>query len=940
MIKASPYISITRASEHNLKDVSLDIPRDQLVVVTGVSGSGKSSLAFDTIFAEGQRRYLESLSAYARQFMGVKEKPKVEKISGLSPVIAIDQQSSSRNPRSTVATVTEIYDYLRLLFARVGVAHDPDGQLVQVMSHEEIVKGILALPAQKRYLILAPVVLAKKGQHAHIPAQYQRQGFAKARVDGVIYALDEFPTLDKNKPHTIEIVVDRLQNDAAAKDQISQAVEAGLQIATGFLLIIDLEDETTHRFSQKYYNPNYPDFVPPEMEPRTFSFNSPFGACATCSGLGRRLEVDPELVLNPRLTLAEGAVRPISSIQPASWSMKKIEAVAQRYNFSTKTKVADLETDAVNKILYGTADEKYEIHWMHGGRYLTVTYEGIIPWIQRLHQETESDYRRAEMEKYMVERACYSCRGQRLNDSALSVKIAQHSIADVTALTVADAQTFFKNLQLTSLQNAIAESILPEIAARLNFMVEVGLDYLTLDRAANTLSGGEAQRIRLATQIGSGLQGVLYVLDEPSIGLHKHDHQRLLQTLQQLRNLGNSLLIVEHDEDTIRCADYVIDIGPGAGVAGGAIMATGTPQEITQNPDSLTGQYLSGQKQIVVPKQRRAVDATKSLKIVGATQHNLKNLDVTIPLGVLVTVAGPSGSGKSTLINSVLAAELQVRLNRATQVAVGRHQDILGCEALDKIIIIDQSAIGRTPRSNPATYVGLYTDIRALFASLPLARERGYKDGRFSFNVTGGRCEVCRGEGALKKEMHFLPDIFVTCEACAGKRYMQEVLEVYYKGKNIADVLEMPVTAAVEFFANLPSIHRKLLTLQKVGLGYIALGQPATTLSGGEAQRIKLAKELSRRPTGRTLYILDEPTTGLHMDDIRQLLQVLHALVDAGNSMIIIEHNLDILKNADYLIDMGPKGGQHGGTVVACGTPEVVAQQRTSVTGQFLQKVL
>ena len=892
----SPHISIQGAKEHNLKNISVDIPRDQLVVITGVSGSGKSSLAFDTIFAEGQRRYLESLSSYARQFLGMKEKPAVERINGLSPVISIDQKSTSRNPRSTVATVTEIYDYLRLLYARAGTAHDPAGQPIKTMSFEEITKGVLALPAGHRYLILASVVEAKKGQHAHIPDIYRRQGYSRARVDGIIYDLDEFPDLDKNKKHTIEIVVDRIVNNEESAERIRQSIEAGLAAAENFLLVIDVDDnDRVYRFSQKYYNPDYPDFVPPDMEPRTFSFNSPFGACPACTGLGRRLEVDPELVIpNGNLTINEGAIRPYNRLHTHAWTMKKVAAVAERFGFSMRVRTGELPAEVLDKVLYGTGDEEYEVE-LANGRSFTTTYEGVIPNLERLYKETDSEYRRREIERYMVERPCHKCDGQRLQTDVLRVTVAGHSIAKVTDLTVVEAKELFATLRLDRTEAKIAKPILREIIARLGFLEEVGLDYLTLNRSANTLSGGEAQRIRLATQIGSGLQGVLYILDEPSIGLHQHDHRRLLATLKKLRDLGNSLLVVEHDEDTIRQADFIIDVGPGAGVLGGEITAVGSPAEIEANPDSLTGHYLSGQKSIGLPAHRRNLSG-KALAIIGARQHNLKGIDVEIPLGILVGVSGVSGSGKSTLINSILASELQMRLNRAANLSVGRHKSIEGVDHLDKVIIIDQDPIGRTPRSNPATYVGLYTAIRALFADTPLAKQRGYMPGRFSFNVAGGRCETCAGEGALKKEMHFLPDIFITCEACRGKRYMAEVLEVHYKGKNIADILEMSVAEALDFFANIPLIATKLSTLSQVGLGYISLGQSATTLSGGEAQRVKLAKELSRRATGRTLYILDEPTTGLHMDDIGQLLAVLHALVDAGNSMIIIEHNLGRLE--------------------------------------------
>ena len=749
-MNASSHISIKGAKEHNLQNISLDIPRNRLVVITGVSGSGKSSLAFDTVFAEGQRRYLESLSSYARQFLGMREKPDVEQINGLSPVISIDQKSSSRNPRSTVATVTEIYDYLRLLYARIGIAHDPDGQVIQTMSQEDIVKGVLALPQKHRYLILAVIIEAKKGQHAHIPDIYQRQGYSRARVDGIIYDLDEFPVLDKNFKHTIEIVVDRVINDADSAERISQSIEAGLATTENFLLIVDVDDnDKSYRFSQQYYNPKFPDFVPPEMEPRTFSFNSPFGACPVCTGLGRRLEVDPALVIpNGNLTLAEGALRPYNRLNHLySWTMKRLAVVGERQGFSLHVVTGELRPADLDKILYGTGDEEYEVQ-MTAGRSLTTTYEGVIPNLERLHKETESDFRRREIELYMIEKPCHQCEGRRLRPAVLAVTVADKSIAEVTKLTAAKARGFFENLQLTSSDSKIATSILREIIARLGFLEEVGLDYLTLNRSANTLSGGEAQRIRLATQIGSGLQGVLYILDEPSIGLHQHDHRRLLATLKKLRDLGNSLLIVEHDEDTIRQADYVIDIGPGAGILGGRIMASGTPAEIQANTKSLTGQYLRGVKKIDCPARRRKIDYSKMLRITGARQHNLKNIDVEIPLGVFVAVSGISGSGKSTLVNSILAAELQVRLQRSSNVAVGKHSTLSGSEHLDKIILIDQGPIGRTPRSNPATYVGLYTAIRNLFSETPLARQRGYRPAVVSaLTSPAGVAKLVRARG-------------------------------------------------------------------------------------------------------------------------------------------------------------------------------------------------
>lgn len=935
----SNVIRVIGAKEHNLKSVDIDIPRDQLVVITGVSGSGKSSLAFDTIYAEGQRRYVESLSSYARQFLGLMEKPDVEQIDGLSPAISIDQKSTSRNPRSTVATVTEIYDYLRLLYARIGVPHGPDGEPITQMTSEQMSDGVQDLPGGHKLIILAPIVIDKKGEHAHIPELYQRQGYARARVDGVIYALDEFPSLDKKFKHTIEIVVDRVVNEESSASRIFQSVEAGLSIAEGHLVVIDTdENDKEHRFSQRYYNPDYPDYEAPELEPRTFSFNSPHGACPACMGLGSRKEVDPDLVIpNGNLTIAEGAIRPYNRMAVDTWTIKKIEAVALEHEFSVHVPTSELKQQDLEKVLYGTGKDKYTVP-LSNSRTFDTTYEGVIPNLERRHRETDSDFMRREIERFMVEKPCHECSGKRLKPEVLAVTIHGSSITDITELAVDRAVDFFAKIKLDTNETKIAEQILKEINNRLGFLAEVGLGYLTLDRSANTLSGGEAQRIRLATQIGSGLQGVLYVLDEPSIGLHQRDNDKLLGTLKRLRDIGNSVLVVEHDEDTVRTSDYVIDVGPGAGVNGGKIIAAGTPQEVAKSKDSITGQYLSGKKTIAVPAKRRPGNGSK-LRVIGAREHNLKEVSVDIPLGVMTVVSGVSGSGKSTLINDVLANELHVRLNRASH-AVGRHDDIEGVDALDKVIIIDQSPIGRTPRSNPATYVGLFTPIRDLFANTPEAKIRGYKPGRFSFNVKGGRCENCQGDGMIKIEMHFLPDVFVPCEVCDGKRYNREALEIHYKGKTIADVLGMTIDEGVEFFVNQTGIHKKLATLQEVGLGYMRLGQSATTLSGGEAQRVKLATELSKRATGKTLYVLDEPTTGLHMDDVNRLLQVLHKLVDTGNSMVIIEHNLDIVKNADWVIDMGPEGGDGGGQVVAEGTPEQVVKVAGSFTGKYLKPLL
>ena len=935
----SEVIKVTGAREHNLKNISVEIPRDKLVVITGLSGSGKSSLAFDTIYAEGQRRYVESLSSYARQFLGLMEKPDVDQIDGLSPAISIDQKSTSRNPRSTVATVTEIFDYLRLLYARIGVPHCPVcGEPVAKQTPQSIVDSIRELGDGKRLMILAPIVQSKKGEFAHVPDQYGRMGFARARVDSVIYALDEFPELDKKFKHTIEIVVDRVVNDAESITRIAQSVEQALDIASGVLIALDADTNAEHVFSQRYACVDHPDVAIPELEPRLFSFNSPFGACPTCTGLGNRLEVDPELVFNPNLTIAEGALRPFNRVNSDAWYVKKLAAVGERHGFSVHDRVRDIPEDAIQKILYGTGSEKYSVR-LSMGRSFDATYEGVIPNLERRHKETDSDFMRRDIERFMRERECYTCKGARLKPEVLAITVHGLSITDMVSLSVDDAFKLFRDdLKLTDKELFIARQILREILARLGFMHDVGLSYLELGRAANTLSGGEAQRIRLATQIGSGLQGVLYVLDEPSIGLHQRDNDKLIATLKHLRDLGNTVLVVEHDEDTIRSADYLLDIGPGAGVHGGEVCAVGTPDEVAVNEHSITGKYLSGRLKIDVPRKRRKGNG-KLLRVVGAREHNLKNLTVDIPLGLLTIVSGVSGSGKSTLVNDIIAKELSVQLNRAQEVA-GHHDAIEGIEHLDKVITIDQSPIGRTPRSNPATYTGVFTAIRELFASTPEANIRGYKAGRFSFNVRGGRCENCQGDGVIKIEMHFLPDVYVQCEICKGKRYNREALEITYKGQTISDVLGMTVEQAAEFFDAQPSIKKKMDTLVEVGLGYIKLGQPATTFSGGEAQRIKLATELSRRATGKTLYILDEPTTGLHAADVKKLLHVLQALVDTGNSMVIIEHNLDVIKCADHIIDMGPEGGAAGGQVIAEGAPEQIAQDNKSYTGQYLKNML
>lgn len=933
-------IRVKGAREHNLKNVDIEIPRDQLVVITGLSGSGKSSLAFDTIYAEGQRRYMESLNSYARQFLGTMDKPDVDSIEGLSPAISIDQKSTSRNPRSTVATVTEIYDYLRLLFARIGVPHCPIcGNEVTRRTTEVIIDEILRQFVDKRILLLAPIVKNKKGEFAHIPEQYQRLGYARVRVDGVVYALDEFPELQKSYKHNIELVVDRLALTAEMRSRLSQSVEQALDLGQGVIEVLDADSDEVKTFSQRYACVDHPDVDIPELEPRLFSFNAPQGACPVCTGLGSRLEVDPELVFNNNLTISEGAIRPYNRMNSDAWNMKRLASVAEVHGFSLKVPVGKLSDDAKHKILYGTGDQKYRVD-LGGGRHYDTTYEGVIPNLERRWKETDSDFMRRDIERFMRERDCYACKGARLKPVVLAVTVHELNIVDVCDLSVDDALDLFDNkLQLTEQEMTIARLIVKEIKSRLAFMSNVGLNYLELSRAANTLSGGEAQRIRLATQIGAGLQGVLYVLDEPSIGLHQRDNDKLIDMLKRLRDLGNSVLVVEHDEDTIRQSDFLVDMGPGAGVNGGQVVAMGTPEIVAKNENSITGRYLSGAEKIAVPKKRRKVVKDRKLIVRGARENNLKNIDVEFPLGLMTVVSGVSGSGKSTLVNDIMARELAAELNRATT-APGLHDSIEGVNLLDKTIVIDQSPIGRTPRSNPATYTGIFTPIRELFASTPEANVRGYKSGRFSFNVKGGRCENCQGDGVIKIEMHFLPDVYVQCDECHGKRYNREALEIKYKDKTIADVLDMTIDQAAEFFDSVPNIARKLQTLVEVGLGYIKLGQPATTFSGGEAQRIKLATELSKRSTGKTMYILDEPTTGLHSADVKRLLGILQQLVEGGNSMIIIEHNLDVIKSADWIIDMGPEGGIGGGTVVACGTPEDIAKVPNSFTGKYLKKML
>jgi len=932
-------IVVRGAREHNLKNINVEIPRDKLVVITGLSGSGKSSLAFDTIYAEGQRRYVESLSAYARQFLGLMEKPDVDQIDGLSPAISIDQKSSSRNPRSTVGTVTEIYDYLRLLYARVGVPHCPVcGREVTRQSADQIVTQIMECPADSKIMIIAPVVSDKKGEHRGAVQELKKAGYSRLRVNGTIYDIDEFPSLDKQKKHTVEVVVDRLVVGEDVVKRLTESVEQALGLGDGIVKVLFADTDEEKVFSEHFACPVHREISFPEIAPRNFSFNSPHGACPHCTGLGIRLEVDPELVIpNRRLSINEGAIRPWSrTTSRMTWYTKLLNGVASKYGFSIDVPVNQMKAADLKIILYGAGEEKIPVRGP-GGRTYQSTFEGVIPNMERRYHDTDSDFVRKEIEKYMAERPCPVCEGKRLKPEILAVTVNDKNIADVTTYSIGEAVSFFGKLKLNERDAHIATQILKEINARLSFLGDVGLDYLTLDRSANTLAGGEAQRIRLATQIGSSLMGVLYILDEPSIGLHQRDNDRLILTMERLRDLGNTVIIVEHDEDTIRTADYVIDIGPAAGKHGGNVVAAGTPAEVAKVKESLTGQYISGARKIEVPKKRRPGN-DKHLVIKNAREHNLKGIDVDIPLGMMTTVTGVSGSGKSSLINDILSKKLAQTYHRAGDVP-GKHDDIEGIKNLDKVISIDQSPIGRTPRSNPATYTGVFSNIRDLFASTPEAKIRGYKSGRFSFNVKGGRCEVCRGDGIIKIEMHFLPDVYVTCDECKGKRYNREALEIRYKGKNISEVLDMTVEEAVKFFENIPAIRRKFETLNDVGLGYIHLGQSATTFSGGEAQRIKLASELSRRSTGKTLYILDEPTTGLHFEDVRRLLEVLNRLVDAGNSVLIIEHNLDIIKCSDWLIDMGPEGGSGGGTVIAEGTPEKVAKVKGSHTGKYLDRI-
>ncbi|HFJ9330978.1 TPA: excinuclease ABC subunit UvrA [Bacillus paranthracis] len=940
MSKSKDFIVVKGARAHNLKNIDVTIPRNQLVVVTGLSGSGKSSLAFDTIYAEGQRRYVESLSAYARQFLGQMDKPDVDTIEGLSPAISIDQKTTSRNPRSTVGTVTEIYDYLRLLFARIGTPICPNhGIEITSQTVEQMVDRVLEYPERTKLQVLAPIVSGRKGAHVKVLEDIKKQGYVRVRVDGEMLDVSEDIALDKNKKHSIEVVIDRIVVKEGMASRLADSLESALKLGGGRVLI-DVMGEEELLFSEHHACPHC-GFSIGELEPRMFSFNSPFGACPSCDGLGSKLEVDLELVIpNWDLSLKEHAIAPWEPTS-SQYYPQLLQSVCNHYGVDMDVPVKDIPKDLFDKVLYGSGEEKVYFRYVNEFGQVKeneILFEGVIPNIERRYRETSSDYVREQMEKYMAEQACPKCKGGRLKSESLAVFVGGKTIADVTKYSVQEVQEFFSSVELTEKQQKIAHLILREIQERVGFLVNVGLDYLTLSRAAGTLSGGEAQRIRLATQIGSRLTGVLYILDEPSIGLHQRDNDRLIRTLQEMRDLGNTLIVVEHDEDTMMAADYLLDIGPGAGIHGGQVVSAGTPAEVMQDENSLTGKYLSGKEFIPVPLERRKGDGRK-VEIVGAKENNLKNAKMSFPLGTFVAVTGVSGSGKSTMINEVLYKSLAQKLYKA-KAKPGTHKEIKGLEHLDKVIDIDQSPIGRTPRSNPATYTGVFDDIRDVFAQTNEAKVRGYQKGRFSFNVKGGRCEACRGDGIIKIEMHFLPDVYVPCEVCHGKRYNRETLEVKYKDKNISEVLGMTIEDGVEFFANIPKIKRKLQTLVDVGLGYMKLGQPATTLSGGEAQRVKLASELHRRSTGRTLYILDEPTTGLHAHDIARLLEVLQRLVESGETVLVIEHNLDVIKTADYIVDLGPEGGDKGGQIVASGTPEQVVKEERSYTGKYLKEIL
>ena len=933
------------AREHNLKDVSIELPREALIVFTGLSGSGKSSLAFDTIFAEGQRRYVESLSAYARQFLGQMDKPDVDFIEGLSPAVSIDQKSTNRNPRSTVGTITEVYDYLRLLFARAGRPHCPKcGKAVSRQSPQQIVDQILTMPATTKFQVLAPVIRERKGEFVDLFAELVTQGYSRARVDGETISLSEPPKLKKQEKHTIEVVVDRLTAKAESKSRLTDSIETALRLASGIVLLdfVDSKGAEKERTYSEHLACHDCNLSFEELEPRSFSFNSPFGACPECSGIGTKLEVDAELVVpDDNLSINDGAIAPWSSGHVNEYFLRLLEALSSEVKFSLDNPWKKLSQKTKEAILHGY---EYEVHVKYKNRYGRVRnyssgFEGVIPFINRKHDETDSDYSRSKYESYMRETPCNVCKGARLKPEVLAVTVGDKSIAEICELSIADCATFLKSISLSSREAQIAERVMKEVNARLGFLLDVGLDYLSLARPAATLSGGEAQRIRLATQIGSGLVGVLYVLDEPSIGLHQRDNRRLIETLTRLRDLGNTLIVVEHDEETIRTADWIVDIGPGAGEHGGKVVVSGSYQELIDSKESITGAYLSGRKSIAIPSKRRPVDPKRKLTIKGAKENNLKDVEVDIPLGLFVSVTGVSGSGKSTLVNDILYTTLANKLNGA-QLVPGRHRTVTGVDQLDKVVHVDQSPIGRTPRSNPATYTGVFDKVRALFADTTEAKVRGYQQGRFSFNVKGGRCENCSGDGTITIEMNFLPDVYVPCEVCHGARYNRETLEVHYKGKTIAEVLDMPIEIAHTFFESVPAISRYLKTLCDVGLGYVRLGQSAPTLSGGEAQRVKLATELQRRSTGRTIYVLDEPTTGLHFEDVSKLLGVLSRLVDSGNTVVVIEHNLDVIKSSDWVIDMGPEGGFRGGEVVAEGTPEDVAKVKASYTGHYLAEIL